>query len=141
MIFLANLVMHAILLVGKYKDTVAGSYNLLPNFLLSNDQEARRQVKPLFLRSPTKTLSSFVGTYAGTFTRAASVIGFHIRDFSFYLQKIMDWIGNGEFLAHNTMLNYVTKIACELNHMEMKRCEDFLFILCGHDPYQFKMVR
>ncbi|KAI5702933.1 hypothetical protein M8J75_005719 [Diaphorina citri] len=63
----------------------------------------------------------------------------YLAPFALNIEKIMDWIGNGEFLAHNTMLNYVTKIACELNHMEMKRCEDFLFILCGHDPYQFKM--
>lgn len=55
-------------------------------------------------------------------------------------QKIIDWIGSGEFLPHNTMLNYVTKIACELNHQEMNMCENILFILCGHDPYQFKMV-
>uniref|UniRef100_A0A8D8UDK4 Gastric triacylglycerol lipase n=1 Tax=Cacopsylla melanoneura TaxID=428564 RepID=A0A8D8UDK4_9HEMI len=63
----------------------------------------------------------------------------YLAPFALNIEKIMDWIGNGEFLPHNTMLNYVTKIACELNHREMNMCEDFLFILCGHDPYQFKM--
>uniref|UniRef100_A0A1B6G3S2 Partial AB-hydrolase lipase domain-containing protein n=1 Tax=Cuerna arida TaxID=1464854 RepID=A0A1B6G3S2_9HEMI len=52
-------------------------------------------------------------------------------------ERIADFFGNGEFLPRNAFINYIFRYSCEAFRFEERICENYLFLLCGHDPEQF----
>jgi lysosomal acid lipase/cholesteryl ester hydrolase len=56
------------------------------------------------------------------------------------LQFISHYLGYGEFLPHNKIIQWLEKYGCELVTTEKKICEDTLFVIAGFDEEQFNMV-
>ncbi|KAG8260641.1 hypothetical protein J6590_092470 [Homalodisca vitripennis] len=54
-----------------------------------------------------------------------------------YNNRIADFFGNGEFLPRNAFINYIFRYSCEAFRFEERICENYLFLICGHDPEQF----
>ncbi|XP_046666738.1 lipase 3-like [Homalodisca vitripennis] len=52
-------------------------------------------------------------------------------------ERIADFFGNGEFLPRNAFINYIFRYSCEAFRFEERICENYLFLICGHDPEQF----
>ncbi|XP_063366211.1 lipase 3-like [Cydia amplana] len=50
---------------------------------------------------------------------------------------LLNLLGQNEFLPQNSVLRWLSKHACEINHLEEAICENSLFMLCGHDEKQF----
>lgn len=53
------------------------------------------------------------------------------------IEYLMKLLGANEFLPQNSVLRWLSKHACEINHYEEAICENSLFILCGFDNKQF----
>lgn len=53
------------------------------------------------------------------------------------IEYLMKLLGANEFLPQNSVLRWLSKHACEINHYEEALCENSLFVLCGHDEKQF----
>ncbi|GBP60019.1 Lipase 3 [Eumeta japonica] len=53
------------------------------------------------------------------------------------IEYLMKLLGANEFLPQNSVLRWLSKHACEINHYEEAICENSLFVLCGHDEQQF----
>lgn len=53
------------------------------------------------------------------------------------IEYLMKLLGANEFLPQNSVLRWLSKHACEINHYEEVICENSLFVLCGHDERQF----
>lgn len=57
--------------------------------------------------------------------------------FSDNIEYLLKLLGANEFLPQNSVLRWLSKHACEINHWEEAICENSLFVLCGHDEKQF----
>nr|XP_032523030.1 lipase 3-like [Danaus plexippus plexippus] len=60
-----------------------------------------------------------------------------LAKYSDNLEYLLKLLGTNEFLPQNSVLRWLSKHACEINHYEEAICENSLFILCGHDEQQF----
>ncbi|CAB3232056.1 unnamed protein product [Arctia plantaginis] len=60
-----------------------------------------------------------------------------LAKFSDNIAYLMKLLGANEFLPQSTVLRWLSKYACEINHYEAVICENSLFVLCGHDAKQF----
>ncbi|KAJ9575526.1 hypothetical protein L9F63_007596 [Diploptera punctata] len=56
------------------------------------------------------------------------------------LEFISKYLGDGEFLPHNKILDWISKYGCEIITTEEKICEEWIFVLSGFDPAQFNMT-
>jgi hypothetical protein len=56
------------------------------------------------------------------------------------LQFISHYLGKGEFLPHDKIIEWLGKYGCELVTRVEKICEDSLFVIAGFDEEQFNMV-
>jgi hypothetical protein len=52
-------------------------------------------------------------------------------------QFISHYLGKGEFLPHDKIIEWLAKYGCELVTREEKICEDSLFVFTGFDEDQF----
>ncbi|XP_069680504.1 lipase 3-like [Periplaneta americana] len=55
------------------------------------------------------------------------------------LEFISKYLGKGEFLPHNKILQWLGKYGCEQVTFEKKICEETIFIFSGFDEAQFNM--
>lgn len=53
------------------------------------------------------------------------------------IEYLMKLLGANEFLPQNSVLRWLSKHACEINHYEEAICENSFFIFCGFDEKQF----
>lgn len=53
------------------------------------------------------------------------------------LQFISQFLGKGEFLPHDKIIQWLSKYGCELVTTEEKICEDTVFVISGFDEEQF----
>lgn len=60
-----------------------------------------------------------------------------LAKYSDNLEYLLKILGANEFLPQNSVLRWLSKHACEINHYEEAICENSLFVLCGHDAKQF----
>lgn len=60
-----------------------------------------------------------------------------LAKFSNNIEYLMKLLGANEFLPQNSVLRWLSKHACEINHYEEAICENSMFVLCGHDEKQF----
>ncbi|XP_041969869.1 lipase 3-like [Aricia agestis] len=57
--------------------------------------------------------------------------------YSSNLEYLLKLLGANEFLPQNSVLRWLSRHACEINHWEEAICENSLFVICGHDSKQF----
>ncbi|XP_050355782.1 gastric triacylglycerol lipase-like [Nymphalis io] len=60
-----------------------------------------------------------------------------LAKYSNNLEYLLKLLGANQFLPQNSVLRWLSKHACEINHYEEVICENSLFVLCGHDERQF----
>ncbi|KOB72805.1 Acid lipase-2 [Operophtera brumata] len=60
-----------------------------------------------------------------------------LATFSNDIEYLMKLLGANEFLPQNSVLRWLSKHACEINHYEEAICENSLFVVCGYDEKQF----
>ncbi|XP_049878411.1 lipase 3-like [Pectinophora gossypiella] len=60
-----------------------------------------------------------------------------LAKFANNIDYLMKLLGANEFLPQNTVLRWLSKHACEINHYEEAICENSMFVLCGHDEKEF----
>lgn len=56
------------------------------------------------------------------------------------LEFISHYLGKGEFLPHDKIIQWLGKYGCELVTKEEKICEDSIFVIAGFDEEQFNMT-
>ncbi|XP_054291054.1 lipase 1-like [Macrosteles quadrilineatus] len=62
----------------------------------------------------------------------------YLSRFAHSFEIIYDYFGHGQFLPRNQFVDDILKAACEMFEFEEKICENWLFVICGHDPAQFE---
>ena len=55
-------------------------------------------------------------------------------------QFLSRYLGEGEFLPHDKIIQWLNKYGCELLTTEEKICENSIFVFSGFDEEQFNMV-
>jgi hypothetical protein len=56
------------------------------------------------------------------------------------LQFISHYLGKGEFLPHDKIIEWLGKYGCDLVTRVEKICEDSVFVISGFDEEQFNLV-
>ncbi|PNF32785.1 Lipase 3 [Cryptotermes secundus] len=63
-----------------------------------------------------------------------------LAPFSRDIEYISHYLGTGEFLPHNKIIQWLEKVGCQLVTIEKQICEGLIFVVAGFDAQQFNMT-
>jgi len=58
----------------------------------------------------------------------------------FQLQGLLYLLGEDEFLPHSSLIQFMSKLACDMTFVQDKICTNLLFLILGFDREQFDVV-
>lgn len=58
----------------------------------------------------------------------------------FQLQGLLYLLGEDEFLPHSSVIQFMSKLVCDITFVQDKICTNLLFLILGFDREQFDLV-